>query len=412
MTGFADAAFGEPGPPSPCSGASAALAEAAACVVRVTGSGASKTGHLAGILEKVPHVDPPAQDGACAQPLHGTIAEFRDLYANDEVVQERLRNKVRVCTQCGKPCAITLASCNSCGASFDGVDISFTDNIFMGFVYGVSRGKFPYTISTRMQTPELLCFDDPLSMSVCHLNVIPTDVYIPDCRYLFSDPARGLALINRLFEAAATVSLNQFWGNDAFRQRYLGNEDPPSSTDEIASIAFCGMNCPPSMYQLHLQFIHPPLLPFHFSQALRKEHFHYERFFPLEYLNAALSLGERAKMKIDEQTQIRDIIEHIGQFGVEYDKMHAALIQRCVTMQERFGPWNEDDFAYQVYDGHVFTAGDEPELISDMSVSAIQKSDTAAMQNYGRPYVDGSPSGGYYLYPKRPCDVSSFVCSS
>ena len=37
---------------------------------------------------------------------------------------------------------------------------------------------------------ELLVFDDPLCVSVCHLNVIPTRVYIPDLRYLFKDPLR------------------------------------------------------------------------------------------------------------------------------------------------------------------------------------------------------------------------------
>ncbi len=61
----------------------------------------------------------------------------------------------------------------------------------MGFIYGVGKGKFPYTISMRLQTEKFLCFDDPLSLATCHLNAIPTDVYVPDLRYLFADPERG-----------------------------------------------------------------------------------------------------------------------------------------------------------------------------------------------------------------------------
>lgn len=49
-------------------------------------------------------------------------------------------------------------------------------------------------LNQAMSLQEFLVFDDPLCVSVCHLNVIPTKVYIPDLRYLFKDPLRRSAL--------------------------------------------------------------------------------------------------------------------------------------------------------------------------------------------------------------------------
>jgi hypothetical protein len=34
--------------------------------------------------------------------------------------------------------------------------VSFSDNVFMGFVYGIARGAFPLTLSLRLQTPDVL----------------------------------------------------------------------------------------------------------------------------------------------------------------------------------------------------------------------------------------------------------------
>jgi len=393
----------------------------------VSGSGASAGTYLAKLRAEVPHSDRPRSDASediC--PRHATIEEFRELHHGNEKVQTRLRNTVKVCAQCGKACAHTLNACNSCGASLAGVPCTYTDNVFMGFVYGIGKGRFPYKISVRKQTTDLLCFDDPLSMAVVHLNAIPTDVYIPDCRYLFTDPTRGLALVDKLLGAAATVAMEQYWSLPSFREKFFAGESVPSPT-EIASIALCGMNYPPSMYQLHLQFIHPPLLPFHFSQTLRNEHFHHGRFLPFEYLREALALGERARMTVKEDTTLQDIMCRLKELGVDYDAAHSSMMKRCQLLQKRFSPWRVDDFAYQVMDGNVFQARrpDEAsspasevarreedasllEAMPDESAAVIQKADTEALQNYGRPYVNGKPSGTYYMFPKDPSEVASF----
>jgi hypothetical protein len=271
----------------------------------------------------------------------------------------------------------------------------------MGFVYGIASGRFPYKISMRAQTPEMLCFDDPLALSVCHLNSIPTDVYVPDLRYLFMDPVRGYALVNKMFDTAANAALEQFWKNDEFRAKYFGNEPVPADASALNDIALCGMNFPPSMYQLHLQFVHPPMLPFQYAQSIQENHFHHGRFFPLDFLRKALSLGDSVKMAIDESTEITDIIAKIKELGVNYDEEQIALLRKCRRIQERFNAWKKDDFGCIVANGEV--------LGGDGDAKAIQAEDVKVLQNYGRPYNDaGKPSGTYYKFAKKPSEVASW----
>lgn len=45
------------------------------------------------------------------------------------------------------------------------------------------QGPFPFIVSLRSQDEKFLVFDDPLALTVCHINVIPTETYISDWRY-------------------------------------------------------------------------------------------------------------------------------------------------------------------------------------------------------------------------------------
>jgi len=163
--------------------------------------------------------------------FNDSIDAFRERHADPET-QARLRNSVKICAKCGKPCAVTLENCNACGASLKEIPLSYNDNVFMGFVYGIAKGKFPYKISLRAQTPDFLCFDDPLQVSPCHLNVIPTSVYCADLRYLFTDPPRGLALLEQMFDLAATTALEQYWGDEAFHKKiFRGAATPKKRAD-------------------------------------------------------------------------------------------------------------------------------------------------------------------------------------
>jgi len=88
-----------------------------------------------------------------------------------------------------------LSTCNACGGDLSDVAISKVDNIFTSFIFGIEKGNFPYSISIRHQTRDLLVFDDLMASSPCHVNCIPTNMYIKDLRVLFEAPDQGTLLL-------------------------------------------------------------------------------------------------------------------------------------------------------------------------------------------------------------------------
>ena len=88
-----------------------------------------------------------------------------------------------------------LNACNACGADITEVAVGTVDNIFSSFLFGIARGNFPFSISSRLQTQEFLVFDDLMAASGCHVNCVPANVYIPDLRTLFAKPKEGLVLV-------------------------------------------------------------------------------------------------------------------------------------------------------------------------------------------------------------------------
>jgi len=366
------------------------------------------TVYLAGIKEgQVPIVNRPVDE---SEPLfNDSIERFREANAGKEELLQTLWNKVKACPRCGKSCAYTLDTCNSCNESLENVKITCTENFFTGFMYGVAAGKIPYKISIRWQDKDFMCFDDPLAMTPCHLNTIPTSVYVPDLRFLFADPKRGLALVDRLLDVARNACHDQFWGHTAFREAYFAGEERPSST-EVGEFALSGMNFPPSMFQLHLQFIHPPLLPFHFNMFMLDGHFSHKRFFPVDYLHKALALGDKVKMKVDDNTDIQTIVDMVNKQGVNYDEYHSALLRKCTALQRRWSPWRESMFKYQVVNGTTAIPVGRDMMVNNLDIKQVQKDDCKTIQNYGRPYgSDGKPSGTYYKYAKKAGEVKHFL---
>jgi len=106
-----------------------------------------------------------------------------------------------------------LTFCNNCGNSLTSTEISYTDNIFMGFIYGIQSSSFPLKISIRKQTEDYIILDDLLALSPCHLNCIPTDVYVPNWLYLLTNPDVGLKLIDKLYDGLCEAAY-VFWNND------------------------------------------------------------------------------------------------------------------------------------------------------------------------------------------------------
>lgn len=361
------------------------------------------TSYLAGFCGSMPHVhhlQVPAEPH-----FSGSIEDFREKHKDNASTLERLQNTVKVCAKCGKACAFTLACCNACGASLQDVQQSHSDNIFMGFIYGIAEGKFRYKISMRVQTPEFLCFDDPLQCSPCHLNAIPTSLYCKDLRYLFTNPEKGLVLVKRLYEIGSQAALEQYWDHEAFREKIWAGQQRPSQAQALEAWAVTGFNFPPSMFQLHLQFIHLPLFPFHYNLFQSGEHFTRGRFFPLEYMKQALALGDAVRIENAGSCDIESLISKVKAAGVDYDQVYDAMVHKIHALQRKLSPWREADFRYRVMEGQVFEGRS---AFPELDPKQVQKSDAQAMCNYGRPYEEGKPSGTYYQFAKAPEEVLAF----
>jgi hypothetical protein len=204
--------------------------------------------------------------------------------ATRQRLAEQLRNKVRKCRVCSKPNAFTLSVCNGCSSDLSDVEIGFTNNVFSSFVLGIAKGPFPFTVSMRRQSEEMLVIDDLLALTRVHLNCIPATRYIPDFLALLRNPMRGLALVEAMFEECWRVVEEQFWPK---RDALFAAGAAPSLA-ELRSHVIAGFNWPPSQYQLHLQFMLPPMLPFQMLACTKRVHFTFGRFFPFEYVRAML----------------------------------------------------------------------------------------------------------------------------
>jgi len=330
----------------------------------------------------------PEQSG----PLHAcTMDEFKAERSGDAELMGQLQNTIKKCSACGKVCGFSLANCNSCGAVLP-KEVTFSANIFMGFVYGVAKAPFPLSISIRRQTPELLVFDDLLSLCPCHLNVIPTSAHIPDWRFLLRRPAEGLALIQTLEDAAWGCVVEQFLTNEAWTTKML-RTGPARTRKQLAAIrphVIAGMNFPPSQFQLHIQYFLPPFLPFQYRMYLDGQHMTHKRFFPLEYVKAVLALNDPVDVTMD--TPIEDLIERFDD-RVPYDEVHAACYGRVEASQQLLGNWQAGDFDHVLPKGGTHV-GEQPK-------DAVVAADKGMLQAYGRPYSEaGKPTGTYYKHAR------------
>eukprot|EP00936_MAST-01D_sp_MAST-1D-sp1_P001971 g1971.t1 len=359
-----------------------------------------------------------------------------------ERLRAQLQNEVKKCAKCGKPNGFSMLNCNACGALLPD-ELVRTPNVFAGFLYGVARGPFPYTISLRMETPDLLVIDDLLSMTPCHLNAIPASHYIRDWRQLLMRPSAALSLLTKLESAAWSVVETQFLANEAFRAKiYQGSGWELAALRESGIAA--GMNFPPSQFQLHLQYMVMPLLPQHF--ALLKEGHHYTkgRFFPLEYLRAVLSsLEERADVaaafsaEFNPDSSIESIVAFFTAHGVaDYDQVHAAFLARIEHAHRALANWRHEDFEFALVAGgdavyrlraadaaaegvlegsssseSTCGAGDagagvQLAVVPSMTKAEVTAADKLVLQNYGRPYDGAKPGGTFFQFA---CDTAAPV---
>eukprot|EP00472_Partenskyella_glossopodia_P004440 CAMPEP_0197517168 /NCGR_PEP_ID=MMETSP1318-20131121/2141_1 /TAXON_ID=552666 /ORGANISM="Partenskyella glossopodia, Strain RCC365" /LENGTH=380 /DNA_ID=CAMNT_0043066505 /DNA_START=54 /DNA_END=1196 /DNA_ORIENTATION=+ len=364
---------------------------------------APTTGSLPLLLAKVkrdvlPYVDQPRED-ACAPLVEGTPDDFVAQHGEKSLSQ--LKNKVKKCPGCGKLNAFTLEACNSCGTSIRDVPISYPNNVFAGFVYGIQKGPFPFTISIRKQTASLLVFDDLLQMCPCHVNCIPTDQYVPDVRLLFENPVLGLKMVLSMYEAAKDVVKSQFLGNKSWRSKLIrGADDIDWKDDQILTkYLISGFNYPPSQYWLHLQTMLPPMTPFHYSMYLQGRHYTYGRFFPIDYILDALQM----EIKIPQagEMPIEGIIQFFEAKGLRYDEYYHKNYQRYGEVHRALSNWKAGDFSRVIVNGGDKVLNTEDLKIVEEKTQDILKEDKVALQNYGRPYKNGRPVGNYYKHAKK-----------
>ncbi|KAF4673911.1 hypothetical protein FOL47_009942 [Perkinsus chesapeaki] len=341
-----------------------------------------------------------------------------------EKAQAMLRNVVKICPVCGKACAVTLSNCNSCSADLTHVDESFTENALMSFALGIERtSKYPLTVSVRDQSPSYLCYDDLLAVSPCHLNVIPTDKYIPDWRWLLTRPTRGLRIIKSLYGIAKRVAVEQFLSNhDYVREMYSPEvaeqilKDPRSFVEEYA---FVGFNYPPSQMQLHLQFALPPLTPFQSYLLGQGQNYPDLRSFDYHYVEEVLESVVKSSQTIDisNLTDAAKLVEHIREHtGVDYYSHQRKIAAQHTSQNIAVANWKADNFDFMIVPTSSQTNEDvvfslrSGEVVFNVSSTAIVARDKLTLQNYGRPYsASGEPTGNYYRYAKHPDSIEDWT---
>jgi len=368
-------------------------------------------GHLAKAKENAfIHVNQLTTNVQTSAPVVGTNDDFLSKHGNAEGLQRQMKNKGKKCPQCGKVVAFTLPTCNQCGHNLKDVPLSFSNNVFMAFVYGLEKGPFPFTISIRLETPEIIVFDDLLALSACHLNVIPTTQFLPDWRYLLKDPKKGLELLNTLFDKSWEVVKAQFLANEEWRKQYIKDGAKNLTEDQLRSHVIAGFNYPPSQFQLHMQFMLPPLTPFHYFQYLLGTHYTEGRFFPVEYARQVLALNEPFP-NLNENTSVEEIFAFFKTKGVDYHQIHAQCYARYGESHRLLANFNPDQFeGISTSDNKFFQFTNTIGTLNETSLDPkqIQTQDKTTIQNYGRPYTsDNKTTGSYYKYAKQyPNDVN------
>jgi hypothetical protein len=167
------------------------------------------------------------------------LASFAANESAQRAIATRLKNKVKKCPACAKPNAFTLDVCNACGHDIKSTEISYTNNVFSSFAYGIEKGPFPFTVSLRLEDEHFMAFDDLLGLSACHFNIIPTSIFMTDWRFLLRDPARGRALVDALHARCVSVLRTQFLTRPEWRRAVFRDSDTLTD-DEIVRMVGCG----------------------------------------------------------------------------------------------------------------------------------------------------------------------------
>lgn len=357
--------------------------------------------------DAIVHIPAPCEAGKPkveTKDFHFTKCIDWGMAKGQEALATQMGNRVRKCEKCGKPNAFTLTICNSCGAQLP-KETTTTPNVFMCFAYGFEGLK----LSLRFQDDNMLVLDDMLSLSPCHFNALWTKDWIPDFRWLLTRPKEGLRVLTTMKKNCDSALQEQFECNAEYKAKITSGGD---LKDNVVS----GLNFPPSQFQLHLQYIAVPMLPFQFAQYLNNVHYTKGRFFPVEYVLEALKMlvAKGQYIDVQEDTTGEQIIKCLDAMGVSYDKIYDAVFASVADKQRKFGKWEPKSFDKLVVDNKLydFKVGDDgvPVPIGEPQDGEVAKQvdlDKATLQNYGRPYNEGKPNAiSWYKFAKEPGTVS------
>lgn len=347
---------------------------------------------LAGIKHSIKCVRKPC-GGRAAAAFAWTMDEF---VAQNPGAEAQCYNRVKQCQHCKKVCAYTLATCNDCGADLAATAESRTPNVFMGFAHGVAKAGFPLKASTRLETADVLVFDDPLVLAGCHVCAIPTDVHVPTATALFAHPAKGAQLLRRLEQAAWAAVEAQFLSDEAWMDGVYGQPRP--SNEVLRQAVVAGLNAPPSQYQLHLQYLVPPLLPRQLQLYRAGNHFTKGRFLPLDWLLSALDALAAKGIAFDEELDGAGLLERVAEedlAGVDYEASWRRCYEGVAASQELLGRYAPEAFAYAVRDADMT-------VVDVVSGAAAPGVDATALANADKGALGGYDRDGavYYAFPR------------
>jgi len=177
------------------------------------------------------------------------------------------------------------------------------------------------------------------------------------------------------------------------------------SDEDIRNMVIASFNFPPSQFQLHVQWVCPPLTPFQQYMTETRNHFHRGRAFPLSYVRKVLELD--VPYAVTKDTDIGSIISRYTDLGVDYEAEWAKWFDEVVLASTMsFQNWDTAEFDYVVQDkvAHSFEVVDGKVKLGaplpDVDYNKVQAADKTALQNYGRPYTaEGKPTGTYIGKP-------------
>jgi hypothetical protein len=175
------------------------------------------------------------------------------------------------------------------------------------------------------------------------LTAIPKKYYIPDWRFLFLAPKKGLEVLD-MMEAELWEATKTFLQDPQFRKHHYR----PGVTDEyIQQNIVKSFNCYPSQSQMYVQWHVPPLMPIH--------HFYHRNYFgeghalPVSYVRNCLKLDK--KFEVTKDTPIAEISEFYKGHGVDYKAQWKAWYEQiCIAGTDNTLDWNTDDYKYLVED--------------------------------------------------------------